>query len=145
MTATVSFDLDLAKRCQSGEVKGCVYSTDLLVRHNLCSNITTIGDRFYVAFFRDEVEGEYPLTFDKNGIVPNSKFRVLIDICKEQKFNPFDKVLVRDHDKDIWRARIYDYYAGSYHFCQDGHGYNYCIPYEGNEQLACTTNKQKEE
>lgn len=59
----------------------------------------------------------------------------------EHKFQPFEKVLVRDSDTDKWVADLYgfeneeDQYK---HWCVSGWCV-YCIPYEGNEHLLGTT------
>ena len=39
----------------------------------------------------------------------------------------------------------FDNLLRDWHFCQDGHGWLYCIPYEGHEHLVGTTDKPKEE
>jgi len=63
----------------------------------------------------------------------------------EQQFKPFDRVLVRNDDEEIWQPRLYEMYSGGTekHYCQDGQGYLQCIPYEGNEHLVDTTNNSK--
>ena len=68
----------------------------------------------------------------------------------EYKFKPFDRVLVRDADDEVWAAGIYSYYVDEkgcrkkHGVCGDNYGYEQCIPYEGNEDLWMTTNKPKE-
>lgn len=58
------------------------------------------------------------------------------------KLKPFDKVLVRDENGEIWEIDIFGRYE------EDDHVYPYrciseryrqCIPYEGNESLLGTT------
>jgi hypothetical protein len=62
----------------------------------------------------------------------------------EYNFKPFDRVLVRDTDNEVWRMALfemkrkgteYPYLTmyGTYH-------HQYCIPYEGNESLLGTVN-----
>ena len=65
---------------------------------------------------------------------------------KEYEFKPFDKVLVRDNTSDRWLPRLY---SNRDRACKDypyeitsGAAYRYCIPYEGNEHLAGTTNSK---
>lgn len=51
-------------------------------------------------------------------------------------FKPFDKVLVRDDDKHIWRANYFSHYSNDYEYpycCINGF-YRYFIPY--NEHTA---------
>lgn len=68
------------------------------------------------------------------------------DVKDAPEFRPFDKVLVRDDDYDIWKANIFGH-------VQEGEPeYKYkcvftywkqCIPYEGNEHLLGTTEDVK--
>lgn len=57
-------------------------------------------------------------------------------------FKPFDKVLVRDVDREKWRINLFSHfeYADSYckYYCIGGF-YLQCIPYKGNEHLLDTT------
>lgn len=78
--------------------------------------------------------------------------KVLAEIDKSKcGFKPFDRVLVRDADDEIWTAGIYSYYVNEkgcrkkHGVCGNDYGYEQCIPYEGNEDLWMTTNKPKEE
>jgi hypothetical protein len=63
------------------------------------------------------------------------------------KFNiktlkPFDKVLVREFDDQMWTADMFSFYneKNIYPFACVGHYVNQCIPYEGNEHLLGTSN-----
>lgn len=76
-----------------------------------------------------------------------SKFGVT-DQATDQKpkpqFKPFDKVLVRDDDDALWRCDLFesiDEKDGTYNCI--GSYRKQCIPYEGNEHLLGTTNKQQ--
>ena len=65
---------------------------------------------------------------------------------KTQELKPFDKVLVRDIDTDVWDADIYSRYNenNSYcycYVCSGGNAWKQCIPYEGNEHLLGTCEK----
>lgn len=71
---------------------------------------------------------------------------VLDEINKPKcKFKPFDRVLVRDADDEMWAAGIYSYYVDEkgcrkkHGVCGNDYGYEQCIPYEGNEDLWMTT------
>lgn len=62
---------------------------------------------------------------------------------KKNKFDittlkPFDKVLVRDSDKDMWCASIFSHTWKDKYFCV-GAWHNQCIPYEENKELLGTT------
>ena len=54
---------------------------------------------------------------------------------------PFDKVLVRMCDTDIWECDIFSTYSDNYNckFHCIGSYYNQCIPYEANKELLGTT------
>lgn len=59
----------------------------------------------------------------------------------EHKFKPFDRVLVRDGGRDPWRPHIFSGYRKDEQFpyyCLSS-CYTQCIPYDGNEHLAGTT------
>lgn len=61
----------------------------------------------------------------------------------QYQFRPFNKILVRDYDNDIWRAALFSHKEGD-RFMTTGTYFDQCIPYEGNEDLVGTTNKPKE-
>lgn len=54
----------------------------------------------------------------------------------ECPFKPFDKVLVRNNDKMVWKADYFSHYKDNndYHYCCIGNGYRDCIPF--NDQTA---------
>lgn len=65
-----------------------------------------------------------------------------LKIDKEYDFKPFDKVLVRDDNVDVWRIDLFNNYNPEIIYpykCLACH-YNQCIPFEGNEHLLGTTN-----
>jgi len=56
------------------------------------------------------------------------------------KFEPFQKVLVRDNENQEWRANLFS--NESTHikaYVCTGFTWKFCIPYEGNEHLLGTT------
>ena len=71
----------------------------------------------------------------------------------ETTFNAFDKVLVRDSNSEEWRPDFFQFYKEKdedgdvcefpYHTI--GSMYRYCIPYEGNEELAGSTFPSEEQ
>lgn len=64
----------------------------------------------------------------------------------ECPFKPFDKVLVRDDENNIWYANYFSHYREDEDYpyvCIDS-SYRYCIPYEGNEHLLGTTDTYTE-
>ena len=70
----------------------------------------------------------------------------LSKICNsllKTEFKPFDKVLVRDNEKQVWLPRLFDSHVEQADFwTQDGKSWKMCIPYEGNEYLVGTTNSK---
>ena len=56
----------------------------------------------------------------------------------EYDFKSFDKVLVRDHPSQIWRADMFSNKGTDIYVCV-GNIWAQCIPYEGNEHLLGTT------
>lgn len=65
----------------------------------------------------------------------------------EHKFEPFEKVLVRDQKTDKWIPDLYRYKGkiGNYNYMCIGGLCVYCIPYEGNEHLLGTSKNLEEE
>lgn len=68
-------------------------------------------------------------------------------VPNKHQFKPFDKVLVRDRDSDMWNPA---FFALLREDSDEKFGvidigvpafYRQCIPYEGNEHLLGTTNK----
>ena len=62
---------------------------------------------------------------------------------KDGKFEPFEKVLMRDNEEAEWRAVFFSRYEQRsmkvYYITTGDVSYNQCIPYEGNEHLVGTT------
>lgn len=100
------------------------------------------------------------LYFYKNGIITHSfnmeKFvehtnkEVTADYIlslepePECPFKPFDKVLVRNDGEQEWWATLFSSYRNGDYWAIDGLRYSLCIPYEGNEHLAFTTDSPKQ-
>lgn len=60
----------------------------------------------------------------------------------KQEFKPFDKVLMRNEDNQLWRGCLFSHYRKDFYFpyvCVGCSAYKQCIPYEGNEYLLGTT------
>lgn len=78
-----------------------------------------------------------------NGYKWNSETKTLDKLITPKKFDittlkPFDKVLIRDFDKNMWCASIFSHTWKNLYYCV-GIWHNQCIPYEGNEHLLGTT------
>ena len=58
----------------------------------------------------------------------------------EVKFEPFQKVLVRDNENQEWKANLFSHECTHVKaYVCSGFTWNFCIPYEGNEHLLGTT------
>lgn len=71
-----------------------------------------------------------------------SKFGATNKETKPQ-FKPFDKVLVRINDKCDWVCNIFSHMDSDNEYVCLYMRWPLCIPYEGNEHLLGTTNKQQ--
>lgn len=80
------------------------------------------------------------------GKIWNPETKRVEDVKKkpEHEFKPFDRILVRDDERDYWRPEFYSYKDDDGNTCCCG-GVRYvtAIPYEGNEHLAMTTISNK--
>lgn len=76
-----------------------------------------------------------------------NKFRAtdkVTDQKQKTELKPFDKVLVRDSDHLKWECDILSHLGDKEDvFVCIGDWWRQCIPYEGNEHLLGTTNKQQ--
>lgn len=100
------------------------------------------------------------LYFDKNGIVMNgcdmnyfmahpyrevtADYILSLEPEPECPFKPFDKVLVRNDGEQEWWATLFSSYRDGDYWAIDGLRYSLCIPYEGNEHLAFTTDSPEQ-
>lgn len=120
---------------------------------------------FQLGYKWDELDGQTPLYMDSPFLYFNRSGRLLFGSNMENflkhsyeevtadyilslepepecPFKPFDKVLVRNDDSDAWMPKFFSYQDDSmyysFHSINNGE-YRQCIPYEGNEHLAFTT------
>lgn len=56
------------------------------------------------------------------------------------KLKPFDKVLVRNGERQAWQISLFGYKTCLDYYCCNGSSWSLCIPYKGNEHLVGTTN-----
>ena len=78
----------------------------------------------------------------KKGKRWDSEKKQIVDLNpKVDDLKPFDKVLVRDNEDDIWEVSLFGYKDDElYYRCDNGITWIQCIPYDGNEHLLGTTN-----
>ena len=79
-----------------------------------------------------------------------SKFNVKSNKPKfdPKKFNPFDRVLVRDSEDDHWYCDLFSNITNnseSYHYLCVGGVYKFCIPYNGYTKHLVGTTKESPE
>ena len=91
---------------------------------------------------RYATEEEKQQLFDalaKKGKAWDAEKKQIVDLKPKIELKPFDKVLVRDHKSDNWRANLFSHIdKNGCHYCVWA-SWHYCIPYEGNEHLLGTT------
>lgn len=79
----------------------------------------------------------------KEGKAWDAEKKQIVDLKSKIELKPFDKVLVRDHLSDNWRANLFSHIdKNGCHHCVWA-SWNYCIPYKDNEHLLGTTNDPK--
>lgn len=121
-------------------------SVQLAFNYPICCLVIRSGN--FVDYMKD---GKCSMTDAEPTLFPSkeqrdwSKFGVSDQVTDQEskhQFKPFDKVLVRDGDSDIWDCNIFNRIDedGEYQ-CIDYEYWEQCIPYEGNEHLLGTTNK----
>lgn len=90
-----------------------------------------IDDEYYYEISRNIASRLLIKNQDEWELVPN-KFDIL-------KLKPFDKVLVRDFDNEVWDVDFFSRLLDGKHFKCLGSSYVQCIPYKGNEYLHNST------
>ena len=118
-----------------------------------CNGISLFGeldDTFNVRLATEEEKSKLFSALKENGYVWNPETKNIEKIVKPKqthKFNPFDKVLVRDFEEDNWDIEFFQEIGGEdidYKYICLSNEWNFCIPYEGNEELLGTSNSPKE-
>lgn len=124
----------------------CLESIDLYCSNEI-SLFGELDDTFNVRLATEEEKSKLFSALKENGYVWNEKTKEIEKIKKEHEFNPFDKVLVRDSEDDNWDIEFFQEISGEdidYKYICLSDGWNFCIPYEGNEELLGTSNSPKE-
>ena len=76
----------------------------------------------------------------KEGKAWDADKKMIVNLKPKVEFKPFDKVLVRDNEDDIWEVSLFGYKDELYYRCDNGIPWIQCIPYDCNEHLLGTTN-----
>ena len=80
---------------------------------------------------------------EKEGKAWDAEKRQIVDLKQKWTPNPFDRVITRNDDDDIWTANIFSHMDSHGEYVTIGcvGGYTYCIPYnEDTAKLIGTTN-----
>lgn len=138
-----------------GGDKECYYTHALLYlqTNELDLSETSSDAQQTTRFATEEEQARLFCALFRRGKEWDAEKKQIEDIPAEQKFLPFDKVLVRDNKDNIWYTAIFVYYVigADYPYKAlniwngEVHYYRYCIPYAGNEHLAGTNITPKEE
>ena len=143
----IPFDLETAKKIQDGKVEGKIKTRDskdldemVFFRTPLEYNVYAVINGILHSF----TERGFERSWDESG-----KWRgdLVIEVSyNEPQFKPFDKVLVRENDGQVWHCDFYSYTDNVHgmHYCV-GHCGEQILPYEENEHLVGTTDNPKEE
>lgn len=125
-TVTIPFDLEIAKKIQSGEVKGKI--------------VDKIGIEYEIVKLTDALL--------KEGKAWNPEAKQIEDVKKESKprhvFKPLDLCLAKFSDMELWTLVQFGYELNGSMVGVGGLTWNKWIPYEGNEHLLGTTKKPEE-
>ena len=58
----------------------------------------------------------------------------IVNLKPKIEFKPFDKVLVRNYNNEVWKCDFYSFNVGTAHCCIINGNFRQCIPY--NEETA---------
>ena len=128
-------------------IKNCIDKIDnkynYYARYNTQDKEINYDDWSHISpFAKFATNSEKQQLFDalaKENKAWDAKKKQIVDLKPKIELKPFDKVLVRDHKSDNWRANLFSHIdKNGCHYCVWA-SWNYCIPYEGNESLLGTT------
>lgn len=116
-----------------------------------CDNNTGEEEVCTTLLFRKATEEERNQFIEKVELILKGKYNpdtLRVEPVKpECPFKPFEKVLVRDCEGQLWNANYFSYYRENnkdfLYACMDN-PYRFCIPYKGNEHLLGTTDPYTE-
>ena len=148
-TKIIPFDIELAKKIQAGEIEGKIKTHDMEDVRIICWDAyRKFYDNEIIALVKDDESDEAIGRYESDGHLvggrDNHNNLVLEVPDNEPQFKPFEKVLVRDSDGQVWHISLYESCGNGGFYVLHGIYYKQCIPYEGNEHLIGTTGKPKE-
>lgn len=148
-TKTIPFDLEMAKKIQAGEIEGRIKNKRGYAVRLICTDLKGTDRAIVCALDFGQEECVYYYTIDGICMVGSESgvWNLVLEVPdNEPQFKPFDKVLVTMDGWHYWIPSLYrNETPDGKHICIDDLEYDKCIPYEGNENLVCTTDKPKED
>lgn len=121
--------------------QGCFMFDTFLTRDKVCYNSEYIYLPTRLA--TEEEKKQFFSALEKEGKAYDAERKKIVDLPKNCEFKPFDKVICRDSDADIWKANFFSHYDSDayYPFFCNNCGYKYCLPYnDETAKLIGTTN-----
>ena len=91
----------------------------------------------------EEEKKQFFSALAKKGKAWDAEKKQIVDLKQKCEFKPFDRVITRNDDDDIWTANIFSHMDSHGEYVTIGcvGGYTYCIPYnEETAKLIGTTN-----
>lgn len=160
----VPFNIELAKKIQSGEVEGKIKQLHGEEVEILCWDLDNpSGTKLAVKhIYYDECCDDCGIHVDEytergeywnmsNNMAHNDLFLEVPDNGQtKHEFKPFDRVLVRNDEDEVdgadwWVISLFMDEGPAGYRVINGKWYDQCIPYEGNEYLAGKRDNPKED
>lgn len=99
-----------------------------------------ISEIFHLRLATEEEKQQLFSALAKEGKAWNAEKKQIVDLKQKVELKPFDKVLVRNYDRNAWQISLFGYKNSlNCYYCCNGSSWIQCIPYEGNEHLLGTT------
>lgn len=95
----------------------------------------------------DEEKKKLSRVLARKGKAWDIEKKTVVDLKPKVEFEPFDRVITRDADGDIWTANIFSHINshGDYVTIGCAYGYTYCLPYNEETVKLIGTTKDVEE
>ena len=156
-TKIVPFEVELARAIVAGEVTGKIKTRSGEDVESISFDRRGVNSPYYIFYRTKTVRHEVTIEADKsyryiNGEQPADLVIELPINDSDFSLKPFDRVLVRDSNKDRWTIDIFVRLGSDLFTCLTNYTcftnyWRQCIPYEGNEHLfdTCDTPKKQED
>lgn len=129
----IPFEVELAKKISNGDVKGRIVTRDGRSVRIVCWDRKGVNP---IVALVEQYNGEEVSYYPMNGSWETDK-DLMLEVPEEKpkcEFKPFDKVLVRDLDFNIWYNDIFSFRDKDGKYMCIGNKWDECIPY--NEETA---------